>query len=181
MRLANRVLAALLSLALIVIGVLLVIGVVADRLGNRTAGVNWHPAYAWAGRTTWESGALRVACAVLIVLGLILLIAELKPARASRIAAAPGDAGAAGINTAYTRRGVAAAIKLAVSDLDGVRGAAVKVRRRKVTIGATSVFLDKADADDLRQSIAAAAGDRLAKLSLRRSPSVSVHVTTRSR
>ena len=43
------------------------------------------------------------------MLGLVLLIAELKPARVSRLAADPAQAGADGIDTAYTRRGLAAA------------------------------------------------------------------------
>ena len=47
------------------------------------------PAYDWARRTTWNAGSVRVACAVLILLGLALLIAELKPARVSRLAADP--------------------------------------------------------------------------------------------
>ena len=94
MRHANRVMAALLSLALIVAGVLLIIEVIADRVNHRPAIVDWHPAYAWAKRTTWNAGSIRVACAVLILLGLVLLIAELKPARVSRLAADPAQAGA---------------------------------------------------------------------------------------
>jgi hypothetical protein len=89
MKHANRVLAALLSLALIAAGVLLIIEVIADRVSNHPAVVDWQPAYDWAKRTTWNAGSIRVACAVLILLGLALLIAELKPARVSRLAADP--------------------------------------------------------------------------------------------
>ena len=77
MRHANRVLAALLSLTLIAAGVLLIIEVIAGRVANRPAIVDWRPAYDWAKRTTWNAGSIRVACAVLIVLGLALLIAGL--------------------------------------------------------------------------------------------------------
>ena len=48
-----------------------------------------------------------------------LLIAELKPARVSRLAADPTEAGADAIDTAYTRRGLAAAIRSAVTAVDG--------------------------------------------------------------
>ena len=122
MRHANRVLAALLSLALIAAGVLLIIEVIAGRVSHRPAVVDSHPADAWANSTTWNAGSVRVACAVLMLLGLALLIAELKPARVSRLAADPAQAGAAGIDTAYTRRGLAAAIRSAVTGVDGVRG-----------------------------------------------------------
>ena len=168
MRHANRVLAALLSLALIAAGVLLIIEVIADRVSHRPSVVDWHPAYDWAKRTTWNAGSIRVACAVLILLGLVLLIAELKPARVSRLAADPAQAGAAGIDTAYTRRGLAAAIRSAVTGVDGVRNASVKVKRRKVTIAATAAAQDKAAARSLRDPIPAAARQRLTALKLRR-------------
>jgi len=181
MRLANRVLAALLSLALIVAGVLLIIEVIADRLNHRPAIVHWHRAYDWAKRTTWNAGSVRVTCGVLILLGLLLLIAELKPARVSRLAADPTEAGAAHIDTAYTRRGLAAAIRSAVTRVDGVRGASVKVKRRKVKVAATAAARDRAAARSLRGPISAAVGQRLTSLKLRREPSVSVRVTPRNR
>jgi hypothetical protein len=180
MRLANRVLAALLSLAVIAVGVLLIIEVIVGRVHHRTAVVDWRPAYDWARRTTWNAGSVRVACVVLILIGLVLLLTELKPARVSRIAADPAQAGAAGIDAAYTRRGVAAAVRSAVAGVDGVRGASVKVKRRRVTVAATSAAQGKATARSLRDPISEAARQRLTALKLRRVPSVSVRVTPRS-
>jgi hypothetical protein len=181
MRHVNRVLAALLSLVLIAAGVLLIIEVIADRVSRRASVVDWHPAYAWAKHTTWNQGSVRVACVVLIVAGLVLLIAELKPARVSRLAADPAQAGAAGIDTAYTRRGLAAAVRSAVTSVDGVRSASVKAKRRKVVVAATAAAQDRAAARSLRDPVSAAARQRLTALKLRRVPSVSVHVTPRSR
>jgi Family of unknown function (DUF6286) len=177
----NRVLAALLSLALIVGGALLIIEVIADRVRHRPAILHWQPAYDWAKRNAWNSGSVRVTCVILILLGLVLLIAELKPARVSRLAADPAQAGAADIDTAYSRRGLAAAVRSAVTDVDGVRGASVKVKRRKVRIAATAAARDNAVARELREPISGAARQRLATLHLRRAPSVSVRVTPRSR
>ena len=181
MRHANRVLAALLSLALISAAVLLIIEVIAGRVSHRPALVDWHPAYDWAKRTTWNAGSVRIACVVLILLGLALLIAELKPARASRLAADPAQAGAAGIDTAYTRRGLAAAICSAVTGVDGVRAASVKVKRRKITVAATAAAQGKAAARSLRDPVSAAARQRLTALKLHREPTVAVRVTPRSR
>lgn len=181
MRYANRVLAALLSLAVITAGVLLIIEVIADRVSNRPAVVDWRPAYDWAKRTTWNAGSIRVTCAVLILAGLVLLIAELKPARVSRLAADPDQTGAAGIDTAYTRRGLAAAVRSAATGVDGVRGVSVKVRRRKITVAATTAAQDQAAARGLRDPILAAVRERLTALKLRRDPSVSVRVHPRSR
>jgi Family of unknown function (DUF6286) len=181
MRHVNRVLGALLSLAVIVAGVLLIVEVIADRVYNRPQIVHWHAAYYWAKRTTWDAGSVRVICALLIFLGLVLLAAELKPARVARLAADPDQAGAGDIDTAYTRRGVAAAIKSAVTGVDGVRGASVKVRRRKVKVAATAAAQDQAAARSLRDPIVAAARERLTALRLRSAPAVSVRVYARSR
>jgi hypothetical protein len=181
MRLANRVLAALLSLALIVVSVLLIAEVIADRTSHRVAIVHWRTAYDWAQHTTWNAGSIRVICGILILAGLVLLIAELKPARVSRFAADPDEAGADAIDTAYTRRGLAAAIRSAVTAVDGVRSTAVKVRRRKVKIAATAAAQDRAAARSLREPIADAARQRLTALKLRRPPTVSVRVFPRSR
>jgi hypothetical protein len=181
MRHINRVLGALLSLAVIVAGVVLIIEVIADRVNHRPQIVYWHPAYDWAKRTTWNAGSVRVACALLILLGLVLLAAELKPARVARLAADPAQAGAGDIDTAYTRRGLAAAIKSAVTGVDGVRSASVKVRRRKVRVAATAAAQDQAAARSLRDPVSAAARERLTALKLRSAPAVSVHIHARSR
>ncbi|HET9894361.1 MAG TPA: DUF6286 domain-containing protein [Streptosporangiaceae bacterium] len=181
MRHANRVLAALLSLALAVAGVLLIIEVVADRTVGHAAVVAWKTAYHWAGRTTWNADSIRVTSAILIVAGLVLLIAELKPARAARLPADPDLAGTAGIDAAYTRRGVAAAIRSAVTATDGIRAASVKVRRRKITIRAAAATADRTAAPALREPVRAAARQRLAALNLRKPPAVVARVTPRSR
>jgi hypothetical protein len=181
MRLANRVLAALLSLALIVVSVLLIAEVIADRTSHHPAVVDWRSAYNWAEHTTWNAGSIRVICGILIVAGLVLLIAELKPARVSRLPADPSEAGADAIDTAYTRRGLAAAIRSAVTAVDGVRSTAVKVRRRKVRIAAVASAQDRAAARSLHDPIADAARQRLTALKLRRTPAVAVRVSPRSR
>jgi hypothetical protein len=181
LRHVNRVLAALLTLVMIAGGVLLIIEVIADRVIHRAAIFNWHPAYDWARRTTWNAGSIRVTCVVLIMLGLVLLIAELKPARVSRLAADPADADAPGIDTAYTRRGLAAAVRSAVTDVDGIRGASVKVKRHRVKIAATTAARDTAAVRSLREPVLAATRQRLTTLQLRSAPAVSVRVRSGGR
>ena len=181
MRLINRVLAALLSLALIVLGVLVIAEVIAARVGRKPAIVHWRQAYAWAGRTSWNQGSVRVTCIVLAVLGLVLLLAELKRAPVTRLATEPADSDAEVIDTAYTSRGAAAAVRAAVTGVDGVRSASVGVSRRKVTVTAKSSARDKAAAQRLAEPVSAAAEQRLSALQLRKTPSVSARVTPRSR
>jgi len=141
MRIVNRLLAALLALALIVGAVLLIIEVIATTLGHQQALVHWHQSYAWAHRTPWQQGSVRVAAATLLVLGFLLLIAELKRPRVSRLPVAAQDAGDQD-DVAFTRRGVAAALRAAVTDVDGIMAATVRVKRRSVSVQAQAAAQD---------------------------------------
>jgi|tagenome__1003787_1003787.scaffolds.fasta_scaffold19667136_2 hypothetical protein len=176
MRLINRLLAALLALALFVLGVLVVVEVIAQRLGNEPAIVDWPQIYNWASQTAWTQGSVRVTCIILAVVGLILLLAELKPRRLKRL---PVDSAAS--DAAYTRRGVATAIGYAVGDVDGISHTSVTVRRRKVKVQARTAGLEPYTAESLREPATAAARDRLNDLQLASNPKLSVRVTTRSR
>lgn len=181
MRLANRALAAVLSLILLAAAVVLIAEVIVNRTSHGQGIVHWRAAYNWAKHNTWSTVSIRVICGVLIVLGLVLLIAELKPARVTRLAADPAEAGAAAIDTAYTRRGLCATIRSAVTAVNGVRGTSVKVKRRKVKINATASAQDRAVARSLQDPITDAVRQRLSALKLHRTPSVSVRVIPRSR
>ena len=166
---------------MLVFALLLIAEVIADRTSHHPAVVHWRSAYNWAEHTTWNAGSIRVICGILIVAGLVLLIAELKPARVSRLPADPSEAGADAIDTAYTRRGLAAAIRSAVTAVDGVRSTSVKVKRRKVKVDATASAQDRTAARGLREPITDAVRQRLSALKLRRTLSVSVRVAPRSR
>jgi Family of unknown function (DUF6286) len=175
-RLVNRLLAALLALAIVVVGVLVVIEVIADRLNDRPAIVHWQHAYEWAHRTEWQSGSVRVTFIVAAVLGLILLLLELKPRRPSRMRIDSDQTDAA-----YTRRGVAASVHAAVTDVDGISRAAVRVRRHRIRVAATTAGVAPYTADALREPATQAAQARLEELQLKPVPSLAVRVTTRSR
>lgn len=179
MRIVNRLLAALLALALVVIGVVVVVEVVAARLGHQPALAHWKQSYAWLHRTQWQQGSVRVVAVVLLVLGLALLIAELKRPRVSRLAVA--DEVDAPDDVAFTRRGVAASIRTAVAEVDGIRSAAVRVRHRTVRVRAVSAAEDVDAARTLQQPATTAAEDRLRTLQLASSPRLSVRVAPRSR
>jgi Family of unknown function (DUF6286) len=175
MRLVNRLLAALLSLALIVAGVLVVVEVVMQRLG-RSPVTRWPRVYDWSRRTEWQQGSVRVACILLAVAGLLLLAAELKRSKPSRLAVRSQSTDAA-----YTRRGVAATIRSAVSDVDGINSASVSVGRRRVKVAATTAGLQPFTAEGLREPTTAAAQQRLDALELQSPPTLSVEVSTSNR
>jgi len=173
MRLINRLLAALLGLALIVAGVLVAVEVVAERLGRGPAIVDWPQLYDWARRTPWQQGSVRVASVLLVLAGLLLLAAELRRGRPSRLPVRSEVTDAA-----YTRRGVAATVRAAVAEVDGITSAVVSVSRRRVTVTATTAGLQPFTADSLREPATAAARRRLDALELREPPALSVSVNT---
>ena len=105
--------------------------------------------------------------------GLLLLAAELRRGRPSRLAVRSEVTDAA-----YTRRGVAAAVRSAVGEIDGITSAAVSVSRRRVTVTATTAGLQPFTADSLREPATAAARQRLDALELREPPALSVSVST---
>jgi hypothetical protein len=176
MRLINRLLAAVLAAALISAGLLVVVEVIADRITGHAALVDWHPVYEWAARTSWMQGSVRVGAIVIAALGVILLLAELRRGKPKRLRIASDLTDAA-----YTRRGVAATIRTAVNDVDGINHTAVKVKRRKVKVAATTAGRHPYTAQSLREPATAAAQQRLDTLELSPAPRLSVRVTTRSR
>jgi hypothetical protein len=176
MRLINRPLAALLSLALITVGVLIVIEVAADRIVNHPALVHWHRVYDWAERTSWTQGSVRVGAIMIAILGVVLLLAELRRGKPRRL---PVDSEVT--DAAFTRRGVAATIGGAVDDVDGINHSTVTVKRRKVTVYATTAGRQPYTAQSLREPATEAAQRRLDILALSPAPTLSVRVTTRSR
>ena len=83
---------------------------------------------------------------LLVLAGLVLLVAELKRPRVSRLSL---TGGVPGIDSAYTRRGVAAAVRAAVADVDGIRSVNTKVTHRKVSVSAIAGAADRAAAVQL--------------------------------
>lgn len=176
MRLINRLLAALLSIALIVGGVLVLIEILADRIVARPALIHWHGAYDWAARTRWDQNSVRVTCIVIAVVGLILLLVELRRGKPARLPTVSDITDAA-----YTRRAVAATVRSAVDGVDGITHTAVTVKRRKIKVAATTAGRQRYTAQSLQEPVTDAARQRLDTLELSPAPALSVRIETRSR
>ncbi|GAA0706874.1 hypothetical protein Drose_16100 [Dactylosporangium roseum] len=178
MKLLNRLLAVIVSLTLIAAATVLVADLIADWTGRRPAVIDWHATYRWAQRTGWDAGSVRLICLLLCLLGLALLAAELKPRRPARLVTDSDDPA---IDAAYTRRGVAQAVRTAVTEVDGVDRTAVAVRRRRIRVHAHAVAREPSLAPLVRDSVTLAARARLDALDLRRPPKLAVRISTRSR
>jgi hypothetical protein len=177
MRLLNRPLALILAVALAGAAIILITEVIAHALNVGPAIAPWHTWYHWAHRTSWNALVIKVWSIVLIVIGLIVLAAELRPPRISRQRLQSEDA----TDAAMTRTGLAGTLRAAATGVDGITGAAVRVRRGRARVTASTAARGRAAADTLREPVTGAVRGRLDSLHLRHPPHLTVRVTTRSR
>jgi Family of unknown function (DUF6286) len=178
MRLVNRPLAFVLAAAVIAAAVVIigeVIGVAAHRSPLL---VHWTTWYDWARRTRWDAFVVRVWSAVLILMGALILILELKPSRVTRLPLRSGDDAT---DAAVTRRGLAGMLRASAIGIDGISSATVKVRRRRAHVTAVSAARGRSAAGALTEPVTQAARSRLDQLGLRHPPRLKVNVVPGSR
>ena len=178
MRIVNRPLAFIVALAILAASVIVIVEVIAYAINSRSALVHWMTWQQWAERTHFNSTVIKVWSSVLIVVGLILLLAELKPRRVTRVGLRSDNTAT---ETAITTKGIAAMAKAAASQVDGISNASASASRRRVTVRATSSSKVKAEAQALTAPVTAAAQERLDSLGMQRRPRLSVDVKPRSR
>jgi len=176
MRGLNRVLTLLVSVAVIAAAVVLAVEVVVAVFGSHPLMLDWRAAYR-AGRTdAWDSTVVRVIAGAVALVGLLLLVVELKPRRVRRLKVNSADANT---DAAVTRAGVRSALRRAALDVDGISSAKVKLGRRTAKVSASSRAGQAGLAQDLNTEVGAAVTDRLASLQLRCAPRARTSVQTR--
>lgn len=176
MRFVNRLLGAVLALALVVVATLVVIEVCAAAFNAPPVLVHWHAALDWARRTTWDTSAVQTTCVIMAVVGFVFVVLELKPRRRRRFTMRSEVTDAA-----ITRRGLQAAIQSAVGEVDGVDATTVKVRRRRIRVRAATTAATPDTAQAVDTSVQSAAQSRLDSLELEPAPRIVTRVSTRSR
>lgn len=178
MRTVNRLMSFVLCLAVIAAGVAVVVEVVAQRAGAGPTLLDWPAAVRWAQRTTWGSAPIRLTSGVLVLGGLALLLAQLAARRPDRLAMR-GDGTAT--DAAVSRRGLTRAVRGAVTGVDGIAGARVTVRRRRIRVHAQTSVGESAQLTAVRDSTTRAARRRVDSLLLERPPALSVRVSPKGR
>jgi len=155
----NRVLAALLALALFLGGLLAVVEIVLAALDRPSWLV---PHQQWAQSLTGEtfgSGVVRAVLIGLVVLGVLLLLVGLRRGKPGSI---PLPARTDGVQVTASRRGLERSLATSARRADGVRSARAKVGRRTVKVRATTAVRS----GDLQQPVTAGVTERLAELGL---------------
>jgi len=178
MRIANRLLAFLAAVALAVVGVITVVEVIAER-GFKSGPelVNWRRMLRWGQHNTWQALSVEIICGAIALIGLVLLLLQLRPRRPSRISLRAGDQNA----VALTRRGLATTVRSAVLDVEGISAAKVIVRRTGISITAGTAAATQAEADSYTRPVRDAADEQLTALQLVHRPRTRVRVHPRRR
>jgi hypothetical protein len=174
LHIVNRLIAVVLSLAVVVAAVLFAAEVVRWAVDSPP----WIPWHGW-GDTLLDvragDPAVLLASVAAVVAGLLLLLLELTPRRPHDLATAPlGD----DVETVTTRRGLRSAAQTAARSISGVRSADVDVRRRSVRVTARTKGrgMKHEIGDSVRDAVAATLDD----LELERTPKVRVSVQEES-
>ena len=178
MRLVNRPLALILAAALIAASVLVIAEVIGVATHHSPLLVPWTTWYHWARNTRWDAFVVRVWSAILIAVGALVLILELKPRRVTRLPLQSGDNAT---DAAVTLRGLAGMLRAAATGVDGISSATVKVRRRRAHVTAASAARGRPAATALTEPVTQALRSRLDSLGLRHAPGLKVHVVPRGR
>lgn len=178
MRVANRPLAFILAAALLACCVVLIAEVIGFAVHHSPLLVHWTTWDHWARSTSWDAFVVRVWATVLMVIGLVLVVLEVKPRRASRL---PLEAAGQATDTTVTRRGLARMLRAEATGVDGITGATVRVRRRRARVTAASGARGQAAASALTEPVTQALAARLDGLDMRHAPRLTVRVVPRSR
>jgi len=173
-RIFDRVLSAVLGLALMVGGLVTAIEIVLAGLG-RSPWLLPHDRWAEIARTTtWSDTDVRPIAAGLIAAGVVLLVVEAARRRPEALTLA---AGASGVVSELDRQGVERWMVQRVERVEGVSAAGVRIGSRSVVVEATSVGRDIATVD---RGVREAAAGGLESLGLDRTPGLRVKVRPRS-
>ena len=173
MRVANRPLAFILAAALLACSVVIIAEVIGFAVHHSPLLVHWTTWYDWARSTRWDAFAVRLWAALLMVIGLALVVLQLKPRRVTRLPL--GDAGQA-TDATVTRRGLARMLREEAAEVDGITGATVRVRRRTARVTAASRARGHVAASAMTGPVTQALGARLDSLGMRHAPRLSVRV-----
>lgn len=172
MRVANRVLAAVLGLALFAGGLLVAVEIVVAGFDRRPWVLPHDDWYTSARLRSWEAAPPRWIFIGLIAAGLALLVLQLTRRRPTALALIPGS-----FPADLGRRSLEKSLVREATRVDGVSAAKAKVSDDKADVVASS---NRRQTDDLGPRVTQALDRRLSTLGLARPPAVRVKVHGRS-
>ena len=142
MHVINRVLATLLAVALLLGGLLAALDILLVQAGRPAWLVPAAQWATWLREQTYGAGIVRLICAGLVIVGLLLMICGLRPGRPGALRL---PARTDGITVTTHRRELERILTTALTRLEGVASAGVKAHRRSVQVRADTALRDPGD------------------------------------
>ena len=174
LRIADRIVAGLVALALLVGGVLVALEIALQAAGREEPWVlPWDTWYREGLETPWSDPTVRTVCIGLIVAAVLLLLLQFARRRPSAL---PVRRRADTVHVDLDRRGLEHWLQARLDKVEGVGSVNVRAHRRKVRVRADAVARDTAPVE---QRLDEATAREIAGLDLVRPPSVDVHVRPR--
>jgi hypothetical protein len=167
-RVANRVLSAVLALALFAGGLLVAVEIVVAGFDRRPWVIPHDRWYTSARMRSWDSAPPRWIFIGLVAAGLALLVLQLARRRPAALDLMPGA-----VPTEMGRRSLERALVREASAVDGVAGAKARITRDRADVTAVS---NRRQTDDLGPRVTQVLDRRLGALGLARPPAVRVKV-----
>ena len=172
-RTTNRIVSALLAVALVVGGVLVAVEVILASL-DRDPWVLPHEGWARdASETVYTDRSARILFLVLAVVGLALLLLELLRRRPPALQLTDRDGG---VEADLDRRGVEKWLATRLTGVEGVAGTKAKITRRAVEVKAQT---PQRDVGDVQRRLEGAAQENLDQLGLAQPLRARAKVTSR--
>lgn len=168
MRVANRVLAAVLGLALLVGGLVVAVEIVIAGFDRQPWVLPHDDWYRSARQRTWDSAPPRWIFIGLIAAGLALLLLQLARRRPAALPLTPGA-----VPADVGRRSLERSLAREAARVDGISAAKTKIGKDKAHVVASS---NRRQTDELEPAVTHAVDRRLAALGVARPPAVRVTV-----
>ena len=174
MRLANRLLATLLAGALAVFSAIVAVEIILGYYFDRDPWLlPWDRWYRRSQELTWSDRSVVVTFVLIGIAGILLLAVQLwrRPPLALSLEDTTQE-----VHTEINRRSLEQVLTRAALSVDGVSGAEVRSRRRRVTVHALT---ERRQPGDLRDRVNASAASVLTGLRLQDQPRLAVDVRSR--
>ena len=171
MRTLDRLLTVLLAVAGLVLGVLVVVEVVAAALDRPAVVLPYGPVAGWLRDNPWSAVAVIAIAVGLLVLGLLLLLAELRPRRRTDLVLTGHDPA---VTTTLSTRSLGRVLETAATATPGVERARARARARRARLEVRVPVRDPAEVARIGREAEANATAALEELQLRRTPRLRV-------
>ncbi len=170
MIIVNRILAIILGLVLLIAGLITVINIVLGMTENKSWLFHWHSWYKYSQNHFWSKGPSLLAFFILLLLGLVLLILEIKHRKNPYINLKVDKTS---VQMQLHRSSAEKYLANVIQNMDGIASAKVSLSEKKANVVATT---HRRKYKDLSMPIRNTLKDHLEKIPLEKYPSININV-----